>query len=526
MQYIVRNIAIPLADMTPENELSLIEAEASKRLGTHEGDILSFRIIKESIDARKKNELSCVYSILTSVGGRVKAGKDIQQFEPPKLIPIHTELKKTRPVVVGAGPCGLFCAYELVERGFSPIIVERGEEVDKRTQSVNTFWNKGLLDPESNVQFGEGGAGTFSDGKLTTRINDPRCNKILETFRAFGAPEEIMYKAKPHIGTDLLKNIIKSIRARLTEQGAEFLFSKRMDELLIKNGSIYGVKLSDGTEIHTEAVVLAIGHSARDTYRKLCEQGIEIHQKPFSVGVRIEHLQEWINEAQYGNVRHFKLGAADYQLFEHLGDRTAYSFCMCPGGLVIAAASEKNTVVTNGMSYHDRSGVNANSAYVVSVTPNDFGGTHPLAGVEFQRKLEQGCYQKTNGHGAPVQKLSDFIADNPSKKPGIVKPSYTGEVVYTSLSDVLPSFVVSGIKQSLPAFGRRLKYFSHPDALLTAVETRTSSPVRILRNESFQSVSVKGLYPAGEGAGYAGGIVSAAVDGIRVAEQVSTCIEH
>jgi uncharacterized FAD-dependent dehydrogenase len=522
MEYILRNISVPLSEITPENELSLLKESCSKLMGVSKRDIKSLKIIKESLDARKKNTLAFVYSILVSCPGRIKASKDVQPFVPdfePK--PVQKD-PVTRPVIVGAGPCGLFCAHELVERGFSPIIVERGEDVDKRSESVKSFWSGSILNPESNVQFGEGGAGTFSDGKLTTRINDPRSTKVLEILNACGASNDILYKAKPHVGTDVLRDVVKCIREKLKKKGATFQFSTRMESLLIKNGSVYGVKLSDGTEIDTGAVILAIGHSARDTFIKLLEQGVDIQQKPFSVGVRIEHLQEWINETQYGGIKHFKLGAADYQLYEHMEDRTAYSFCMCPGGVVVAAASEEKTIVTNGMSYSQRNGTNANSAYVVSVSPKDFENTHPLAGINLQRSLEQGCFKKTNSYAAPVQKLSDFLNDRPSASCGSVKSSFTGEVAYTSLSDVLPTYVVDGIKKSAPVFDRKLKGFMHPDALLTAVETRTSSPVRIIRNESLQSVSVKGLFPAGEGAGYAGGIVSAAVDGIRVAERVAS----
>lgn len=522
MEYILRNIAVPLSEMTPDNELSLIKRAGAKLMGVSEKDIKSLKIIKESLDARKKNALTYVYSVLVSCPGKVKSGKDVQPFVPAIAVPPVQKNPVTRPVIVGAGPCGLFCAHELVERGFSPIIVERGEDVDKRSETVKGFWTKGILNPESNVQFGEGGAGTFSDGKLTTRINDPRSTKVLEILNSCGAPEDILYKAKPHVGTDVLRDVVKRIREKLKEKGATFLFSTRMESLLIKNRSVYGVKLSDGTEINTDAVILAIGHSSRDTFEKLLDQGVEIQQKPFSVGVRIEHLQEWINEAQYGGIRHFKLGAADYQLYEHIEDRTAYSFCMCPGGVVVAAASEEHTVVTNGMSYSQRNGTNANSAYVVSVSPKDFEGTHPLAGIHLQRSLERGCYNKTGSYAAPVQRLGDFINDRPSTTCGMVKPSFTGEVVYTSLSDVLPPYVVDGIKRSAQVFDRKLRGFANPDALFTAVETRTSSPVRILRHdENLQSVSIKGLYPAGEGAGYAGGIVSAAVDGIRVAERVS-----
>lgn len=521
MEYIVRNISIPLLEITQTNELSLVKTRAARLMGVMERDIQGLKIVKESLDARKKNAMAMVYSVWVSLPGTLKNHKDIVPYVPqPALIP-ETGEPLTRPVVVGAGPCGLFCAYELVQRGFSPIVVERGEPVEKRSESVKAFWSEGILNPESNVQFGEGGAGTFSDGKLTTRINDPRCSRILEVLCECGASPDIMVRAKPHVGTDVLRGVVKNLRERLKQKGADFLFSTRMESLLIKDGQVQGIRLSDGREIHASAVILAIGHSARDTFQKLFEQGVHLQQKPFSVGVRIEHLQEWMNEAQYGPVRHFKLGPAEYQLYEHMGNRTAYSFCMCPGGIVVAAASEERTIVTNGMSYHARNGINANSAYVVSVGPNDFGSEHPLAGVAFQRRLEQGCYSHTGGYRAPVQRLGDFLNDRPSKGPGVVKPTYTGEIVYTSLKELLPDFVVKGIKQSVSVFGRKLKGFDADDALLTAVETRTSSPVRIMRDDKCKSIAVKGLYPAGEGAGYAGGIVSAAVDGIRVAEQVA-----
>ncbi len=521
MEYTLRNISVPLLEITQTNELSLVKARVAKLMGLGENDIQSLRIIKESLDARKKSAIAMVYSVYLNVPGTLKSHKDLTPFTPQETFAPETGEPLTRPIVVGAGPCGLFCAYELVQRGFLPIVIERGEEVDQRAETVKAFWSGGLLNPESNVQFGEGGAGTFSDGKLTTRINDPRCGRILETLCACGASPDILVKAKPHVGTDILRNVVKTLREKLKQKGATFLFSTRMESLLIRNNQVKGIRLSDGRELYSSAVILAIGHSARDTFQELLEQGVSMEQKPFSVGVRIEHLQEWINEAQYGGIRHFKLGSADYQLFEHMEGRTAYSFCMCPGGVVVAASSEEKTIVTNGMSYHARNGTNANSAYVISVHPGDFGDTHPLGGVALQRQLEKGCYSKTGGYRAPVQRLSDFLNDQPSKGPGLVKPTYTGEVVFTSLTDLLPDFVVKGIKQSAPVFGRKLKGFCEGDALLTAVETRTSSPVRILRNDKYQSVSVKGLFPAGEGAGYAGGIVSAAVDGIRVAEQVA-----
>lgn len=520
MNYLIRNINVPVQDITEDNELFLLRGSVARRLNLPPSDIRNIEIIKESVDSRHKKEISCVYTLLFSLDGKVRERPDILPWQPEKPDIKPAGSPATNPVIAGAGPCGLFSAWEFVDKGFSPIIVERGEPVDERSKSVDRFWREGVLNPESNVQFGEGGAGTFSDGKLTTRTHDPRCGKVLEILNLCGAPDDILYKAKAHIGTDILKNVIKNMRERLISRGARFLFSTGMESLVIDDGRIKGASLSDGTVIDTEAVVLAIGHSARDTLETLLNQGVEMAQKSFSAGVRIEHLQEMINRAQYGDIKHFKLTAADYQLSEHLGERTAYTFCMCPGGVVVAAASEPDTIVTNGMSYHKRDGRNANAAYVVSVNPGDFEGRHPLAGIEFQRKLEKKCFLLSGRYAAPVQRLDDFLNHRPTKKAGRIKPSYTGDTVFTDLHGLLPGFISAGIEQSVNAFDRKLRGFYDPDAILTAVETRTSSPVRIIRNENLQSTTVKGLFPAGEGAGYAGGIISAAVDGIRVAERV------
>jgi uncharacterized FAD-dependent dehydrogenase/archaellum component FlaG (FlaF/FlaG flagellin family) len=379
MEYLIRNVVIPIDEITQANEPALLKERAARLAHVSLNDIRDLRIIRESVDSRKKHHITMVYTLLVRLDGRIKEGRDILIYKPEAAAPQPGGTPTVRPVIVGAGPCGLFCAYTLVENGFSPIVIERGQEVEKRSECVQRFWRDGILNTETNVQFGEGGAGTFSDGKLTTRINGPRSSGVLEAFVRFGAPPDIQYKAKAHIGTDILRDVVRNMREYLKSRGCTFYFSTRMENLELRDGRVHGVTLADGTVIESQAVVLAIGHSARDTFEKLHGQGVEMKQKAFSVGVRIEHLQEAINRAQYGDVRHFKLEAADYQLFEHLQDRTAYTFCMCPGGVVVAAASEENTIVTNGMSYRARNGTNANAAYVVSVGPNDFSGNHPLA---------------------------------------------------------------------------------------------------------------------------------------------------
>lgn len=521
MKYLIRDIRIPIQEITENNELDLLLEKAAGRLGLPLSDMRGIQIMKESVDSRHKRSIACVYTVLVSIDGVSGRLAGIEPHEPEEMAPAVSGSPLTVPVIVGAGPCGLFCAWELADRGFSPVVLERGEPVETRSGSVERFWRDGILDPESNVQFGEGGAGTFSDGKLTTRIHDPRCRKVLETLCSCGAPGDILYKAKAHIGTDILKNVIVNMREKLISRGVRFFFSTRMDSVVLGNGAVKGARLADGTVIDTQAVILAIGHSARDTFRTLLGQGITMVQKPFSVGVRIEHPQETINRAQYGDARHFKLTAADYQLFEHLDGRTAYTFCMCPGGIVVAAASEPGTIVTNGMSYHKRDGRNANAAYVVSVGPADFGSGDPLAGMEFQRSLEKRCYSLAGRYAAPIQRLGDFMDHRPSAGLGRIRPSYTGETIFADLHGILPRFVCDGIERSVGAFDRKLKGFYDPDAVMMGVETHTSAPVRLLRDEKMQSVSARGLYPAGEGAGYAGGIMSAAVDGIRVAESVA-----
>lgn len=504
----------------------------AKKIGIKVEEIKAFRIAKESIDARRKPDVSRVYSVIAVVDDylRFSGSGDVRQIEdiPEEQLQPGKIRLNNRPVIIGSGPAGMFAGLVLAGYGYKPLIFERGSSVDERTAAVNRYWELGELDIETNVQFGEGGAGTFSDGKLTTRINDRRCEKVLEEFHRFGAAGEILYKAKPHIGSDVLKDVVANMRKRIEELGGEIRFKSRMTALRISGGRVAGVITNANEETDAGVVVLAIGHSARDTFQSLLAGGITFLQKPFSIGARIEHPQEMINRVQYGSSNgHPVLGAADYQLFYKSGGRTAYSFCMCPGGIVVASASEQGMTVTNGMSEFARDRENANSAFVVSVEPGDFGGSHPLAGVEFQRRWERKAWETGGGNGAaPVQRLADFIEGRASYGPGCIKPSYTGNTRMADINDCLPSFVTGVMKESISDFDRKLKGFGMQDAVLTGVETRTSSPVRIPRGETLEADGVRGLYPAGEGAGYAGGIMSAAVDGMRVAEQIIRTYEQ
>lgn len=520
MKIIVSDIKVPL-DSSMDEAVDL----ALKKAGVKRENLLGYRISKESIDARKKDEISFVYSFTLDITKnlRIKRAnvKVFEENEPEPLEYGSMKLNK-RPVVVGTGPCGIFSALTLAKWGFRPIVIERGSSVEKREEKINRFWNNSILDTECNVQFGEGGAGTFSDGKLTTRINDRRCEQVLKEFYEAGAHEEILYKAKPHIGTDVLKKVVAELRNKIISLGGEVLFDSKVTGISKKSGRINGVFINNDKFIESDVCVFAIGHSARDTFDMLYNTGIEFIQKPFSIGVRIEHPQEVISRAQYGgSYTHERLGAADYQLFQKVGGRTLYSFCMCPGGVVVASASEENTIVTNGMSEFARDRENANSAMVVSVEPSDFESAHPLSGIDFQRRWEKLAFDVGGkNYNAPVQKLGDFLMGAPSTSFGSVKPSYTGGVTLTDINNCLPGFVTDTMKEGISAFDRKLKGFAMGDAILTGVETRTSSPVRMPRGDTLESVSLKGFYPAGEGAGYAGGIVSAAVDGIRIAEQI------
>ena len=434
--------------------------------------------------------------------------------------------KPKRPVVIGMGPAGLFAGLILAQMGFRPVILERGKAVRERTKDTFGLWRQGVLNPESNVQFGEGGAGTFSDGKLHSQIKDPRHlgRKVLEEFVKAGAPEEILYASKPHIGTFRLVGMVEKMRETIQALGGEICFQSRVDDIEIANGKVCGVMLASGEHIATNHLVLAVGHSARDTFEMLHKRGVYIEAKPFSIGFRIEHPQSLIDRARYGsNAGNPLLGAADYKLVHHASNgRSVYSFCMCPGGTVVAAASEPERVVTNGMSQYSRNERNANSGIVVGVSPEDFPGG-PLTGIEFQRRWESRAYELGGrNYQAPGQLVGDFLAGRPSRNFGAVQPSYTPGVHLCDLSTALPDYAIAAIREALPAFAKQIKGFDLPDAVLTGVETRTSSPIRIKRHDDdLQSINTRGLYPAGEGAGYAGGILSAAVDGIRVAEAVA-----
>lgn len=503
------------------------------RLGVSEHGLIRFTVASKSIDARRKNSILAVYTIDAEVRDRAavlpRLSGDTRivqspclQYKMPKVgkLPCHS------PVVVGSGPCGLFAALILAQLGMKPVLIERGKKVGLRVKDVQCFWREGRLDRESNVQFGEGGAGTFSDGKLTTQIKDKsnRSRKVLEEFVKAGAPKEILYQAKPHIGTDNLVRIVKHLRQTILSLGGQVCFETKLTGINIENGSLAGVVVNNSETIETDTVVLAVGHSARDTFEMLSQLGIPIQAKPFSIGVRIEHPQSVIDTAQYGRfASHPQLGPADYKLVHHCDNgRSAYTFCMCPGGEVIASSSESGGVVTNGMSCYSRNRANANSALLVGIGPQDFGGMDPLAGIEFQRKWERKAFE-VGGHNysAPVQLVGDFLAGRPSRSLGSVRPSYTPGVTPCDLAECLPGFVSETLRAAIVQMDKKLNGFGMDDAVMTAVESRSSSPIRIIRDETFQSPAVEGLYPAGEGAGYAGGIISSAIDGIKIAEAIS-----
>ncbi|MDO4269608.1 MAG: NAD(P)-binding protein [Eubacteriales bacterium] len=520
MSIFVTGVRLPF-DLPEQQAL----AEA-RRLTGLVSDEVQAAVCRVSIDARR-GKIDRVYSV------RLDAPIDEEAFaeklqmpfvrfktnEKP-AVPRGKKRLEHRPVVVGLGPAGLFAAYTLAKYGYAPLVFERGGDLSARDRAVQAFWSGGALDTETNIQFGEGGAGAYSDGKLTTRIGDALCDTVLETLAAHGAPGDIVKKAKPHVGTDVLKNVVRDMRRAVTENGGEVRFCTALTGVSLKNGALAAVS-AGGEQIPCERAVLAVGHSARDTFDALHKNGVYFEPKAFSVGVRIEHLQREIDRALYGKYAgHPLLPPAEYNLSRREGGRACYSFCMCPGGTVVAAQSEQDTVVTNGMSCHARDGKNANAALAVSVDTADFDDGTPFGGVRLQRQIERAAYRQTGSYRAPCQRVGDFLADRPGKGCGAVKPTYPAGVAFGEAAASLPSFAQTMLRDSLPAFGRKIRGFDAADALLTGPETRTSSPVRMTRGEDLFGLGCAGLIPCGEGAGYAGGIMSAAVDGIKAAYRI------
>lgn len=503
---------------------------AARLLSVSRDDIISHRIIRRSIDARKKDNVKVLYTLALEVRG--DENRLLKISNTSKYTPAHYEITakytaSRRPVVVGSGPAGLLAALTLAQMGAQPLLIERGQPVEKRAESIAAFFAGGELDENSNVQFGEGGAGTFSDGKLTTGIKDVRMHKVIAEFVKAGAPEEIAWSNKPHIGTDRLRPMVAAIRRKIISLGGEVRFETQLVNITVKDDRLHSIIISNGgkiEEIACQHLILAIGHSARDTFEMLRSSGLAMERKPFSVGARVEHLQRDINRAQFGEFAACPaLGAADYKLSTRLANgRGVYTFCMCPGGQVVAAASEKNSIVTNGMSLFARNSANANAALLVSVEPADFPGEDVLAGVEFQRQIERAAYSASGTYCAPAQLVGDFMQRRASTGARGVVPSYQPGVFWGSIECCLPSFVTDAMREALPVFERKIRGYASPSAVLTAPETRSSSPVRILRDDTLQS-NVRGIFPCGEGAGYAGGIMSAAVDGIRCAEALAQC---
>lgn len=518
---IVSDIKMPV--MHTEGELFGKAAKLLKNHGVAPG---LMTVYKKSLDARRKNDIHFLYSVAAEVEGKLRdtANAQIRLFDDAPVLNLEELRAKAYPlkkvVIVGSGPCGLFAAYVLAYCGVSVTVLERGSDVDRRTATVEKFWNCGILDPDTNIQFGEGGAGTFSDGKLNTRIGDPLQRFVLETFVRCGAPEEILYQAKPHIGTDYLKACVKNLRKEIESLGGRVLFNSCMTDVDVRNGCVVGVKVNNSSFVECDALIAAPGHSSRDTYEMLHRHGVKMEQKPFAAGVRIEHNREFINKMQYGDsVCTEHLPTADYRLTYNGESRSCYSFCMCPGGVVVNASSEPGHLVVNGMSYHSRMADNSNSALVVTVSPRDFESSSPLAGVDFQRRYEALAYKAASGKG-PVQLAADFTENKCSQRYNGVIPSFTGETEFVDLRACLPGFIADTLKEGLLDFDRKIRGFAREGAVLTGVEMRTSAPLRIMRDANFESVSHKGLFPAGEGAGYAGGIMSAAIDGIRVATHI------
>ncbi len=537
----IRNIKLGLDD--DEQEIGI---KIGKKLNISPSDINIIKILRRSIDARNKGQIHFIYNLLVDIKSEKKLIKkwidsfsdDIKEYSYNNDINAFfgDQLLNGRVVVIGSGPAGMFSALELAKNGYKPLIIERGEKVEERDSSVETFFATGKLNKDSNIQFGEGGAGTYSDGKLTTRIKDSRCDKVFQTLVKMGAPKEIEYSHKPHIGTDILRSVVKNIRAEIITNGGEILFNSKLVDLNIVNGTIKSIRIEKTKKdslntkkvenehdiIDVGAVILAIGHSSRDTYEMLKDRAVAMEPKPFAIGLRIEHSQDLINSSQYGNyASHPKLGAADYSLAmrSKTSGRSAYSFCMCPGGYVVAASSEDGQVVVNGMSEYKRNSKNSNSAIVVNVNPSDFG-EGLLAGIEFQRHWERMAFKYGGGEFfAPGQSIKSFMGMvNRETEKTELSPSYKPGLKIANLENVLPTYVISTLREGLSEFEKKIKGFVSGNGFLTGVETRTSAPVRILRDENHKSINIDNLYPSGEGAGYAGGIVSASVDGIKCAE--------
>ncbi len=522
----IREIALP-----PEHNAHQLPFEAARLLKIQNSKILKLTIVRRSVDARKKPDIKIVYTVDVAVSGNEKrilkqcgckraSLVEISYYKPPKAAPAMAQ----RPVVVGFGPAGMFAALILAQAGLKPLVLERGEDAASRHRKVEQFFATGQLDPKSNVQFGEGGAGTFSDGKLNTGLNNPRIHWVLDQLVRFGAGEDILYDAKPHVGTDVLLEVVKNLRQRVISLGGEVRFGCQVTGICQENGALTGLQVNGSENIPCSKAILAIGHSARDTFQMLYDMGLPMEAKPFAMGVRIEHKQALINTAQYG-VDDPVLPPADYKLVKHLDNETVYTFCMCPGGYVVAAASEEGRLVTNGMSYSHRAGENANAALLVSLNPKDFPSDHPLAGMHWQRQIEQAAFLAGGGnYHAPAQTVGDFLAGRPSTGPGSVLPTYRPGVTWCDLHTLLPEKITTALKTALPLLDGSLAGFASADAVLTAPESRSSSPVRMIRDESKQC-AISGLYPAGEGAGYAGGIMSAAIDGIACAESLIQSLE-